>query len=124
MSSTSIARTSRDIEDALAYLPRKAVEEFRRGQTVYNPESPPRGLYLVVKGRVKVTISMKDGLQTALGIFGRDEFFGESAMLGQAERHEWATTLDAATLMSWSAAEIEEQIERNSRLGMALIEML
>ena len=37
---------------------------------------------------------------------------------------ERALTLDNVTLMSWSGAEIEEQIERQPRLGIALLQML
>src|SRR5690349_9644913 len=67
----------REREDALMYLPRKGVMECRRGQVIYDEQHPSAGLYLVVKGRVKVSITMEDGSQTVTGVYCADEFFGE-----------------------------------------------
>lgn len=114
----------REMEDALMYLPRKAVTDFRRGQMVFDEHQPSKGLHLLVQGRVKVTIPVDDGTQTVVDIFTTDDFFGESAMLGAARYEERALALDNVTLMSWTVAEIEEQVERQPRLGIALLQML
>ena len=115
---------SREMEDALMYLPRKGVNDYRRGQIIFDEHQPSRGLHLVVQGRVKVTIPLDDGTQTVVDIFTTDDFFGESALLGSARYPERALALDNVTLMSWSAAEIEEQVEKQPRLGVALLQML
>jgi len=115
---------NREMEDALMYLPRKGVTEYRRGQIIFDEQQPSKGLHLVVQGRVKVTIPMDDGAQTVVDIFTTDDFFGESSLLGSARYVEKAQALDNVTLMSWSAPEIEEQVERQPRLGVALLQML
>jgi CRP/FNR family cyclic AMP-dependent transcriptional regulator len=114
----------RELEDALVYLPRKSVLEYRRGQVIYDVDHPAGGLYLVVQGRVKVSITMEDGSQTVTGIFCGDDFFGECSLLSNKGPQERATTLETTTLMCWSSTEIEEQIERQPKLGMALIQVL
>jgi len=116
--------TSRELEDALVYLPRKGVTEYRRGQVVYDDQHPAFGLYLVVQGRVKVSITMEDGSQTVTGVYCGDDFFGECALLGKSERQERATALETTTIMAWTTEEIEDQIERQPKLGMALIQIL
>lgn len=112
-----------ELEDALVYLPRKGVIEYSRSQIIYDEQHPSNGLFLVVRGRVKVSITMEDGSQTVTGIYGADDFFGECALLG-ASHQERAAALESTSLMSWTAEEIEEQIERQPKLGMALIQML
>jgi CRP-like cAMP-binding protein len=114
----------REMEDALMYLPRKGVTDYRRGQVIFDEHSPSKGLHLVVQGRVKVTIPLDDGTQTVVDIFTTDDFFGESSLLGSSQYSERAMSLDNVTLMSWTAAEIEEQVERQPRLGIALVQML
>lgn len=114
----------REMEDALMYLPRKGVSDYRKGQVIFDEHQPSRGLHLVVQGRVKVTIPVDDGSQTVVDIFTTDDFFGESALLGMAQYPERATALDNVTLMSWSTQEIEDQVERQPRLGIALLQML
>jgi CRP-like cAMP-binding protein len=115
---------TRELEDALIYLPRKGVVEYRRGQTIYDDQHPAVGLYLVVQGRVKVSITMEDGSQTVTGVYCGDDFFGECSLLRKTERQERATALENTTLMLWTTAEIEDQIEHQPKLGMALIQIL
>jgi CRP/FNR family transcriptional regulator, cyclic AMP receptor protein len=115
---------SHDVEDALMYLPRKGVTDYNRGDTIFDEFNPSKALHLVVQGRVKVTIPVEDGAQTVVDIFNTDDFFGESALIGPRRPAERALALDNVTLMSWTRAEIEEQIERQPRLGIALMQML
>jgi len=116
--------TSREMEDALMYLPRKSVLDYQKGQVIFDENQPSRGLHLVVQGRVKVAIPLDDGCQTVVDIFTTDDFFGESSLLGTSRNIERAIALDNCTLMSWSSAEIEEQVEKQPRLGIALLQML
>jgi CRP/FNR family cyclic AMP-dependent transcriptional regulator len=115
---------TREMEDALMYLPRKGVNDYRRGQIIFDEHQPSKGLHLVVQGRVKVAIPLDSGSQTVVDIFTTDDFFGESSMLGSTRYSERAVALDNVTLMSWSTSEIEEQVERQPQLGIALIQML
>ena len=115
---------AREMEDALMYLPRKGVTDYRKGQIIFDEHQPSKGLHLVVQGRVKVTIPLDNGAQTVVDIFTTDDFFGESALLGHAHYTERATAIDNVTLMSWTTADIEEQVERQPRLGIALLQML
>jgi CRP-like cAMP-binding protein len=50
--------------------------------------------------------------------------FGESSLIGPLNRAESAIALDSVTLMSWSRKEIEQQVERDPRLGIALAQYL
>ena len=106
------------------YLPRKGVSEYSKGQTIFDESNPSRSLHLVVQGRVKFAAPLDNGAQTVVDIFTTDDFFGESALLGSARRIERATALDKVTLMSWDSTEIEEQVQRQPRLGIALMQML
>lgn len=124
MQNGAISSASRDIEDALMYLPRKGVTDYRKGQVIFDENSPSRGLHLVVQGRVKVAVPLDNGAQAIIDIFTTDDFFGESSLLGPSRRTERAIALDNVTLMSWSNTEIEEQVERQPRLGIALLQML
>jgi len=71
-----------------------------------------------------VTIPIDDGTETVVDIFSTDDFFGESSLLGSAQYSERAVALDNVSLMSWTSREIEEQAERQPKLGIALLQML
>lgn len=118
------ATASRQMEDALVYLPHKSVIDYRRGQVIYDEGQPSNGIYLVVRGRVKTSVPVDDGSQTVIEIFAAEQFFGESGLLNLDHRGESAMALENTALMSWTTAEIEEQVDRQPKLGLALIQML
>ena len=107
-------------EDPLNYLPRQQVQAFTRRRIVYHPQQPSDRLYMVISGRVKITNASGDGGEVVANIVCPEGFFGEAALLGGAHRSQAAIALDDVNVMSWSAAEIEKQIEREPRLGLAL----
>lgn len=115
---------SRQAEDALVYLPHKSVVDYRRGQVIYDESQPSNGIYLVVRGRVKTSVPMDDGTQTVIEIFAAEQFFGEGGLLDLDHRGESALALEPAALMMWTTSEIEEQVDRQPKLGLALIQML
>ena len=115
---------AREFEDALMYLPRKALTSYRKGQVIFDEHHPPAAVHLILKGRVKVVITLHDGSETVVDIFGADDFLGESSLLGKLPHSGRAVALDNVSLMSWTPLEIEEQSQRQPKLGIALIHML
>jgi len=110
-------------EDPLTYLSRKPVEEFRKARVIYCPQQPSGQIHLVVLGRVKVTSTAEDGCETIGRIVCAEGLFGEAVLVG-ARTNESAVALDTVSIMSWTRHEIEQQIEREPRLGIALSQYL
>ena len=48
----------------MMYLPRKPITEIGKGRVIYSPENPTDRLYLVLRGRVKVTTTAAEGYET------------------------------------------------------------
>ena len=119
-----MARELFSLEDPLTYLPRKPVQEFARRRVIYSPEQPSSSLYVVILGRVKVTSTADDGVETIGRIVSSEGLFGESALVGSSARSESAIALDNVSVMSWTRSEIEQQVEREPRLGIALSQHL
>lgn len=111
-------------EDPLTYLPRKPLQEFAKGQTVYGPDKPSDRLYLVILGRVKISATSDDGGQTIARIVCPEGLFGEACMIGHVSGAETVVAIDNVTVMSWTRAEIEQQVEREPRLGVALMQYM
>jgi len=104
------------------YLPRKPIQEFSKKAVVYSPQQPSRSLYMVLSGRVKVSSALSGG--EIAGIVHKGGLFGEPALVDAERRSDSAVALDPLTLMAWSRGEIEQQVELNPGLGLALIRYL
>jgi CRP-like cAMP-binding protein len=111
-------------EDPLNYLPRKPIQEFGKRRVIYDQQQPCAGLYVVILGRVKVTSTAGDGFETIGRVVCPEGLFGESALIGAEMRSESAVALENASVMCWLRSEIEQQIEREPRLGVALSQYL
>lgn len=111
-------------EDPLTYLPRKPVQEFARGSVIYDLQRPNHHLYVAIRGRVKITKTSDDGGQTVSRIVGSEGLFGESCLVSSMSVSESAVALDNSSVMAWNRTEIEQQIEREPHLGIALSQYL
>jgi len=97
--------------------------EFPRRSVIYEPTRPASRLYLLLSGRVKILITSPSGVQMLLRVATAEEFLGECAVLPALNAlRESAVVMDTAQVMSWTPEEIEERIEQEPRLAVALCE--
>ena len=110
--------------DALDYLPRRALTEYAKGQIIYQDRSDR--LYLVALGRVKLSRVAANGSQALIRIVPPEGLFGEACLISadSAVVREQATALDRVQIMTWRRDEIQWNIEKQPRLGLALMEKL
>jgi CRP/FNR family transcriptional regulator, cyclic AMP receptor protein len=112
------------LEDPLAHLPRSSIVEYKKGQMIYDQGQLSTNIFLIIKGRIKVSCLADEGQQVVVDIYHPDEFFGESALLNLPHRCEQAQALENTKLMAWSPAEIEDIITKRPRLSVALLQIL
>ncbi|HTP87461.1 MAG TPA: Crp/Fnr family transcriptional regulator [Bryobacteraceae bacterium] len=107
--------------DPTAFLPRKPVQEFPRKHTIYGPGEACDHIYAVRSGRVVLTSAFDSAAPSVTRIVGPKGIFGEAMLVGTCDPSESAVTLDRTSVMSWSRAEIEQQMMRDARLANALL---
>jgi len=108
----------------LAYLPCSGIAEYKKGQFIYDQHQHGTSLYLIIGGRVKISLLADDGDQVVVDIYQQDEFFGEAAFLQNGHGCEHATAMDDTKLMSWTAAQLQDIIVRRPQLAMAFMQIL
>jgi CRP-like cAMP-binding protein len=114
-------RTGKRIHDALDYLPARPLTEYAKGSVIYSGKC--ESLYLVASGRVKVSRVAADGRGATVRIVPAEGLFGECCLINaDGNERDRAVPLDRVQLMAWSRPEIEHQIEKEPRLGLALLE--
>jgi CRP/FNR family transcriptional regulator len=122
--SPAVVVPQRALEDPLAHLPCSTIVEYKKGQVIYNQDQPSTSIYLVIDGKVKVCRLADDGRQVVVDIYQPDEFFGESAFVGLAQRTEIAVALENTKVMTWTTNEIEEITMKRPKLAIALLQLL
>jgi CRP/FNR family transcriptional regulator len=122
--SPTVLAPQKALEDPLAHLPCSSIVEYKKGQMIYDQDQPSTNIYLIIKGKIKVSCVADDGHQVVVDMYQPDEFFGESALLNLPRRCEQATALENTKVMAWSTAEIEDIITKRPRLAVALLQIL
>ncbi len=111
-------------EDPLTYLSRKPAQEVPKGTVIYSPGSPNAHLHVVIAGRVRISHESEAGGHTVGRIVRAEGLFGESVLGRRPAAAESAVAMDDVTMMSWTREEVERQIEREPRLGLALCQAI
>jgi CRP-like cAMP-binding protein len=112
------------LEDALAYLPRSTVREYRKGELIYSEGQPLTYLHLVLSGSVMVSRHTTRESYIIIDVYHADELFGESALLRSPCSFEQARAVEDSRVMSWSKDDVERIISRHPRLALALIQLI
>lgn len=124
MSTALTTPQMRTLEDPLSHLPCSTILEYKKGQTIYDHDQPSNSVYLVIGGKVKVCRVTDDGRQVVVDIYQPDEFFGESAFLGNTQRAELAVALENTKVMTWTTLDIEEISMKRPKLAIAMMQLL
>jgi CRP-like cAMP-binding protein len=122
--STTVLAPQKALEDPLEHLPCSSIVEYKKGQMIYHQDQPSTNIYLIIKGKIKVSRVADDGQQVVVDLYQPDEFLGESALLNLPHRCEQATAMENTKVMTWTTAEIEDIILKRPRLAVALLQIL
>ena len=110
-------------QDVLAHLPASKTTTYYKGEMIYDMDTSPRSIYLVIKGTVGISQRAQDGTDVLLDIVRPEELFGESAFLETSRPSERAQAIENAELMTWAVSEMEDLVTKRPRLAVALLQV-
>ena len=113
---------SAEDRDAVAFSMRPAA--FTAGQVIFLRDDAPRDLFLVRKGRVRLSILSSEGRELALAHATEGDVFGEIALLDGRPRTANATALTEVDAFSLSRSALLTLMEVRPRIAMAAITFL
>jgi len=80
--------------------------------------------FIIVDGRIKVTILGDDGREIILSMLGPGDFFGEMALLDNEPRSATAIAVEESELLSLHRTDFQGVIGDNPAISAALIKVL
>jgi len=87
-------------KDLSARLESIVTRQFAPGQLIFHQGDPAEHVFIVTKGQVEAVYADPAKGNVLLGRFGRDEFFGETAILNRLPRQVSARAVDAVELLA------------------------
>ena len=97
---------------------------FRPNQILFSRGDDGREIYLVLHGRIRLSVLTSDGRELSFAHAGPGNVFGEIAALDGGERSAGATAITHAQVMHLSHNAILELVEHNPKMALAAIDFL
>ena len=123
-----LARTplfgSLDEQERLAVLGRMRRVQFEPDQMIFSRGDPGCDLYLVLEGRIRLSVLSSEGRELSFDHAGPGYIFGEIATLDGGERTAGATAISRVQAMALRQEVMMELIERNPKVAKAVIRLL
>lgn len=106
-------------------IERAKIRSYGIGEAVYQEGDPADSFYVVLEGRLAVTVTSADGRELTFAIIERDEIFGELALL-TAEGHRSTTVraLEPAEAMVIYRRDFDHLRQRHRAFSELLIDIL
>ena len=90
----------------------RSMRKYRKGQVIFSQGDAGDAVFYVHRGKVKVTVVSEQGKEAVVAILGKDEFFGEGCLAGQALRISTVTTMTDSVIARIEKATITRVIHQ------------
>ncbi|MBJ6368899.1 Crp/Fnr family transcriptional regulator [Snuella sedimenti] len=98
-----------------AYKASHDFDVYRKKDYIYFEEDSANKVYLIEKGKVKIGYYSEEGEEVVKAILTRGELFGETAILGESKRNEFAQSIDNTTCICPIGVETMYDLMRNNQ---------
>ena len=110
--------------DRTAIAARMRRVDFDPDQMIFSRGDPGREIYLVLEGKIRLSILSSDGRELSFDHAGPGHVFGEIATLDGGERTAGATAISRVQAMALPQRAMMELIENNPKVAKAAIHFL
>jgi CRP/FNR family cyclic AMP-dependent transcriptional regulator len=98
--------------------------KYRKGEMIFHEGEPAERLFLIERGRVKLSISSPSGQDMLIGVIGRGNIFGELAIIDRGSRAMDARAMEDSTVFALSSDVFWTMLENRPALARRLLELM
>lgn len=96
---------------------------YEPGTVVFREGEPGNEMYIIQKGKVRVTKKFA-GKPHVISILEKGDFFGEMAIASRVPRSATVTAIDSVEALAFDREGLLKMIGRNPRVGLSIIDRL
>ena len=98
------------------------IRDFKKDTTIIDRSYNGTGLYIIVKGQVKVTENDSEGGEIILEMLGEHDYFGEMSLIDNKNPSANVTAMEDTQLFFIGRDEFRNILKENPAMGIALLE--
>lgn len=116
--------SAKGIEDLKKLSTDRDVRAYKKKENIYTEGGYPRGVYFVVKGKVKSYKTHEGGKEFITGLYKEGDFFGYLALLEEDKYADSAMTLEDSEICLIPKDDFISLIYKNAEVSRKFIKML
>ncbi len=97
---------------------------YRKSEMIFHEGEPAERLFLIDRGRVKLSISSANGQDMLIGVIGRGNIFGELAVIDRGPRAMDARAMEDSTVFALTSDVFWTLLENRPALARRLLELM
>jgi CRP/FNR family transcriptional regulator, cyclic AMP receptor protein len=98
-----------------------AASVLHKGQALFTQGDPADAIFLILKGKVQLTVVSKQGKEAIIGILGDDDFVGEGSLTSQSVRMTTATAMTECTIVRMTKKDATRMLRESPTFSEALV---
>ena len=99
-------------------------EELRRGDVLFREGDPPDQLYVVIRGRVAISMRSPDGRESLVALMESGDLFGEMSLFQDQGRSAEARALERSAVLSVALDPVREIYKQRPELLWSVVVLL
>jgi len=116
--------SAKGIEDLKKLSQERNIRLYRKKENIYNEDGYPKGIFFVVKGKVKTARAHEQGKELITGLYKEGDFFGYLALLEEGQYKDTATALEDAEICLIPKEDFFDLVYKNAEVSRKFIKML
>lgn len=112
------------LDDLREVFSQYRLQEYKKGETIYEKGKQSNFFYLVRRGVVKAHRMDSQGKELITELYKQDDFFGNPASDPQSAYEDYATAMENSQLYAVSREEFHKLLANNPKITLQLIEVL
>ncbi|UMZ74763.1 Crp/Fnr family transcriptional regulator [Natranaerofaba carboxydovora] len=124
---TTMCMTSLPLFEGLSAKEKNVIRQLaekkylKKGEVLFYQDENADALYLIKKGRLKLSRIFPDGREIAIGFTGTDEVLGQDALFRDNSQVATATAVEDAFVCYCTKEQFERAVQKSPQLAMKII---
>ena len=107
-----------------AVYPKLTLDRFKRGELIFDESAPGKDLYLIVRGKVRITKQTRGGIESRLALLHEGDFFGELSIIDGSPRSARAEAVEESVIARLKASDFRALIHDSDAFTLNLLQNL
>ncbi|MDE0572263.1 Crp/Fnr family transcriptional regulator [Demequina sp. B12] len=113
-----------DVASARALIERMSRQELTRGEVLFNEADEGAAMFIVVKGKVKLARTARDGRENLLGLLGVGDMLGELSVFDPGPRVSRAHAVEDTVVYELAKVDLDEWLAEHLAMSPHLLRAL